>query len=264
MRRIPALPRKCYQKMRLRQWLRGWGPARWNRWPEEAYRKESYRRRLLAVQEHLARCLDVAPHGPLRLISMCAGDGRDVIGVLRSHHRRPDVSAWLVELNRHSAGAGARQAARDGLAATVRFLSEDATAYATYQDIAPADVVLLCGVWGHVPAPERGLLVRAASSLCKPGGMVIWTRGVSRGMTYGKRFVLASRAITTGQWLPIATAAGAVSCPRAAGFSILKLARARERKSCVAPRANVSFPRLRFAFSDCDRCQSPRRGWRRR
>ena len=46
----------------------------------------------------------------------------------------------------------------------------------------PADLVLLCGVWGHVPVSDRKELVRALASICKAGGLVIWTRGVRKGM----------------------------------------------------------------------------------
>jgi hypothetical protein len=147
------------------------------------YHKKRFQQRLLAVQEHLAECIDLAPRGRVRVISMCAGDGRDVIGVLGSHPRQKDVSAWLVESNRQTVADGARQTLSAGLENTVKFLNEDGTVYATYKKIVPADVVLLCGVWGHVPTNERAQLVRAMACLCKPGSAVIWTRGVSKDMT---------------------------------------------------------------------------------
>lgn len=168
--------------MKLRQWIRAWRPDRWRGWPERAYQGGRYQPRLLAVQSHLADCLDRAPRGPVRIISMCAGDGRDVIGVLASHPRRHDAAAWLVELSHRSVAAGNRHKTTVGLDDTVALLHADATAYATYRDIAPADVVLVCGVWGHVPAPERTRLVFGLAALCRPGAAVIWTRGVGRGI----------------------------------------------------------------------------------
>jgi hypothetical protein len=154
----------------------------WNSWPDQAYQSDRYQRRLSAVQEHLAECLDNAPRGSVRVVSICAGDGRDVIGVLGSHRRRQDVAAWLVETSRQSVASGVRQAARAGLENTVHFLNVDATVFETYNNIAPSDILLLCGVWGHVPSGERGQLVRAMTALSKPGGTLIWTRGVSRGL----------------------------------------------------------------------------------
>jgi hypothetical protein len=105
-----------------------------------------------------------------------------VIGVVGSHPRRSDVTAWLVEQNPQSVAAGVCRLADAGLENSVAFLTGDATLYTTYEKIAPADIVLLCGVWGHVPADERTQLVRALACLCKPAGAVIWTRGVAKGM----------------------------------------------------------------------------------
>src|ERR1700741_4271140 len=53
----------------------------------------------------------LAPAGDVRLISLCAGQGRDVIGVLTGHPRRHDVRARLVELDERNV-ALARQAAQ--------------------------------------------------------------------------------------------------------------------------------------------------------
>ncbi len=73
----------------------------------------SLSRRLAVVQRRLRDALDGAPPGPVRLISLCSGQGRDVIEVLADHPRRTDVTARLVE-------AGAR------LVADARDLAEQA------------------------------------------------------------------------------------------------------------------------------------------
>jgi hypothetical protein len=48
------------------------------------------------VQAHLRAEFDRAPAGDVRLISLCAGQGRDMIGVLTGHPRRDDVRAQIV------------------------------------------------------------------------------------------------------------------------------------------------------------------------
>jgi hypothetical protein len=133
------------------------------------------------VQALVAECLDDLAPGPVRLISICAGDGRNVLGTLRTHARRADVSAWLVELDINSVAVGRKQAAALGLAHHVNFVHADATDFATYQMIAPADIVLLAGVWGHVSLDTRKRLVDSLRSLCRTGGTVIWTRGAAKG-----------------------------------------------------------------------------------
>ena len=56
-------------------------------------------RRLATVQGMIGAALDSAPPGPISLISLCAGDGRDVLGVLPGHPRCADVRGRLVELD---------------------------------------------------------------------------------------------------------------------------------------------------------------------
>jgi hypothetical protein len=50
-------------------------------------------RRLRVVQELLDRALDAASPGPVRLLSLCAGQARDVLGVVLGHPRRDNVRA---------------------------------------------------------------------------------------------------------------------------------------------------------------------------
>jgi hypothetical protein len=75
-------------------------------------------RRLVAVQDQIRAALDAAPPGPLRAVSLCAGQGRDLIGALAAHPRRADVAARLVELDPRNAGlarAAAERAALPGV-----------------------------------------------------------------------------------------------------------------------------------------------------
>src|SRR5687767_8302828 len=76
----------------------------WQEWHERYDDpRSSMSRRVAIVQRMLRRALDAAPLGPVSLISMCAGQGRDVIGVLTDHPRAPDVRALLVELDARNA-----------------------------------------------------------------------------------------------------------------------------------------------------------------
>src|ERR1700759_5726019 len=77
------------------------------------------------VQGHLRAELERAPAGDIRLISLCAGQGRDVIGVLTGHPRRDDVRARLVELDERNVSV-ARQAAQAAGLHGVEVLQADA------------------------------------------------------------------------------------------------------------------------------------------
>ena len=131
--------------------------------------------RLRIVQAHLSAALSQAPAGKISLVSLCAGQGRDVIGVLPSHPRREDVRAVLVEADPRNVAA-ARRAAGDGGLSQVEVREADAGPVAGYADALPADVLLLCGIFGNVSGSDIRRTVAAVPALCNPGATVIWTR----------------------------------------------------------------------------------------
>jgi hypothetical protein len=131
--------------------------------------------RLRLVRLRLSEAIDRAPPGPVRLVSLCAGQGRDVIGVLPGHPRRDDVRAVLVEVSPGLAGAARSAATQAGLA-QVEVREADAAAVASFADALPADVLLLCGIFGNVSDEDVQRTVEASAAMCTPGATVIWTR----------------------------------------------------------------------------------------
>jgi hypothetical protein len=131
--------------------------------------------RLRCVQAHLSDAIDRAPAGRISLVSLCAGQGRDVIGVLPDHPRRGDVRAVLVESDERIAGLAREAAAARGLA-PVEVRVADASLVASFADALPADVLLLCGIFGNVSDADIEHTIQAAPALCRPGATVIWTR----------------------------------------------------------------------------------------
>lgn len=160
--------------------------AHWVRW-HAPYEDPSSNlsRRLRTVQGMVGEVLDaIPPPNPesspnpeaFRIVSMCAGQGRDVIDVLASHPRREAVSALLVELH-PALAAFARARARDtGLGQQVQVLEADAGQSRWYVDFVPADLVLVCGVFGNVSGSDISHTIRALPRWCKSGAHVIWTR----------------------------------------------------------------------------------------
>jgi hypothetical protein len=127
------------------------------------------------VAGHLRAELERVPAGEIRLISLCAGQGRDVIGALTGHPRRDDVRARLVELDERNV-AHARQAARAAGLPRVDVVRADAGLTDSYVGAVPAHIVLACGVFGNVTASDIQATVAALPSLCAPGALVVWTR----------------------------------------------------------------------------------------
>jgi hypothetical protein len=131
--------------------------------------------RLRIVQRRLDELLTAAPPGPIRLISMCAGQGRDVLGVVPKHKRRSDVSGVLVELDPVNASGARDSAAREGLS-SLEVLEADASVSDVYAPFVPADIVLACGIFGNITNADLENTVRTLSMLCDQGAAVIWTR----------------------------------------------------------------------------------------
>ncbi|HET6869946.1 MAG TPA: class I SAM-dependent methyltransferase [Solirubrobacteraceae bacterium] len=131
-------------------------------------------RRLRMVQDQLRRSLPVHPRAPVRVISLCAGRGDDLIGVLRDYPHAGLVRARLVELDPRNVDA-MREAAREvGLGLDI--VQGDAAEPSFYEGVAPADVVLLCGVLGNISERDVRFTIASLPQLCRTGGTVIWTR----------------------------------------------------------------------------------------
>jgi hypothetical protein len=128
-------------------------------------------RRLRIVQRRIAQWLDENPERPLRVVSACAGQGRDLLEVLACRTDADRVRAVLVELDPRNAAAAAA-AAPPG----VQVRCADAGDLASYDNAVPADLLLFCGVFGNVSDADVERTVRALPHLAAPGATVIWTR----------------------------------------------------------------------------------------
>jgi hypothetical protein len=134
--------------------------------------------RLRAVQGHIRGELDGRP-GPVRIVSACAGDGRDVLGVLAVRDDAARVSATLVEL--HPGIAAQARGAAAGLPARVEVREGDAGLSDAYAGAVPADLVLLVGIFGNVSDADVARTIAAAPQLCAPGALLLWSRGGHEG-----------------------------------------------------------------------------------
>lgn len=149
----------------------------WRAWHEEYDNPGStLAERLTVVRERIAEALDAAPAGPLRLLSLCAGQGRDVIPVLAGHPRGGDVTARLIELDPELAQAARRAAEAAGLGA-LEVVTGDAGVTSACTGLAPASIVLACGIFGNISEADIRRTIGCCTQLCANGGTVIWTRG---------------------------------------------------------------------------------------
>jgi hypothetical protein len=143
----------------------------WLTWHADYDTDTPLQHRLRAVQRRIRDELDARPAGTIRVVSMCAGEGRDLLEVLADHDRAPDVVGRLVELEPRLA-ARAAATAPPGITVAIA----DAGVTDSYGGAVPADLVLVCGVFGNISDADIEATVRALPAFCAPGATVVWTR----------------------------------------------------------------------------------------
>lgn len=134
--------------------------------------------RLRTVQGYLRQALDRHP-GPIRILSCCSGDGRDVVGVLSQRSDAERVRAVFVEAHPVIADRARRSAAAVGAHVEVR--TADAGVTDTYLGAVPAEVVLLVGIFGNISDTDLARTIAIAPALCRPGATLLWSRARTNG-----------------------------------------------------------------------------------
>jgi len=205
-------------------------------------RGSSLSRRLSVVQQRLDELVS-GEVSVRRILSLCAGDGRDILPVLTRHpdEQRPEVA--LVELDPALAAAAERRAADAGVAATV--VVGDAGLATTWQGTVPVDLLMLCGIFGNISEADIRNTIDAACAMLQPGGSVLWTRGY---------FTHEDLRPQIRQWFSVAgfTESSFDSEPTGYGVGVHRLT----SKTCAATVPARLFSFIRF----CQLCSSLRRG----
>jgi len=160
----------------------------WFEWHERYQTDDVLQQRLEIVRKYISDSLDAAALGTIQVVSACSGDGRDLLGVLATHPRAKDVRARLVELNPQLVERGKEAIAKLGLTEQIEFINGDASLTASFAGAVPADIVIVCGVFGNLP-DEAVLqkLIRNLHYFTKTGGFALWTRGHRDGINYSER-----------------------------------------------------------------------------
>jgi hypothetical protein len=148
----------------------------WDAWHDDyATESSALSRRLRVVQSHLRAELDATAPRPLTVLSSCAGDGRDLLQVLASRPDADRVTAHLLEQDARCVARARAEIDRAGLHNTW-VIHTDATSSDAYRDYVPADIVLVCGIFGNVSDDDVEGLVSSLPQLCRTGALVLWTR----------------------------------------------------------------------------------------
>jgi hypothetical protein len=131
--------------------------------------------RLRLVRTFIRHVLDARNGRPTRVISACAGEGRDIIAATATHPARRSVEALLVEITPAVAATARESARRHGLE---RFtvMEADAGRSDVYASMVPANLLLFCGIFGWISDEDVFRTIAFLPRLAAPGATVIWTR----------------------------------------------------------------------------------------
>jgi ubiquinone/menaquinone biosynthesis C-methylase UbiE len=132
-------------------------------------------RRLQIVQEQITNCLPHNVNEPYQIIDICAGDGRDLIGVLSKHLNLLNIRSFLVEINDEIANH-AKELINTEHIQNIQVVIADAANSSLYKNVIPADLILLCGVFGNISIEDVQNIIENLHMFCKSGTKVIWTR----------------------------------------------------------------------------------------
>ena len=188
----------------------------WAAWHADYDSDTPLRRRLEMVQRHIRTFLTGADTSPVRVVSMCAGEARDLLGALEGVPRR-DIVGRLVELDPQLAATARVRAADLGLDGIEVVVGDAGRAWA-YSGATPADLVLACGVFGNISDADIERTVRALPQLCAPGATVIWTRHRQPpDVTPSIRSWLAEEGFEEIAFEPVPDGPGSVGVARYAG-----------------------------------------------
>ena len=90
------------------------------------------------------------------------------------HPRRADISGRQVELDERNAAVARNLATAAGIEVDV--VTGDAGMSDAYRGATPADLVLVCGVFGNVVDDDIAFTIEQLPQLCAEHATVIWTR----------------------------------------------------------------------------------------
>jgi hypothetical protein len=116
-----------------------------------------------------------AGSGAARVVSVCAGGERDLLDVLERDRSPVEVCGRLVELDPTLVARTRERIAKAGLD-QLEVVCGDAGIGDAYAGAVPADLVLLCGVFGNIADSDIRHTIVALPQLCAYGARIVWTR----------------------------------------------------------------------------------------
>jgi len=131
-----------------------------------------------AVHRHVRAFLDSRiPGAPVRIVSIAAGRGQELLPVVAAHARRADVRARLVERDPNDVADACESIGDLRLDWNVDVVCADPSLTDSYSGAVPADLVLLDGIFAFLGPFEIRHTIELLPELCAERAFVLWNSG---------------------------------------------------------------------------------------
>lgn len=148
----------------------------WHTWNDHYDNADSeLSKRLNKVKEYLKNTL-LNIEIPT-VLNICSGQGKDILESMVELDK--DAEVYLIDTNTNSLNAAINFAKTNNIG-TITFINEDASHTSTYKkyDIPKSNIVLACGLFGHLNQEDSYGLVDFLKTQIKANGTVIWTKNI--------------------------------------------------------------------------------------
>ena len=148
----------------------------WNDWHNHYDDLDSeLSKRLGKVKEHIKNIL-LETENPT-VLNICSGQGKDILESMLELDK--DAEVFLIDTNIDALNSGINFAKKNNIG-TITFINEDASHTSTYKkyDIPKSNIVLACGLFGHLNEDDSYTLVDFLKTQIKINGTVIWTKNI--------------------------------------------------------------------------------------
>lgn len=147
----------------------------WVKWHKHYDTDDSpLNQRLVLVQDAIRQCLPKNPR-IYTIIDICAGDGRDLMEVLDTYKYKDSIQGCLIELDPRLASEAYERTQTTKMPNNLKVIRGDASQTYAYKDTLPADLILVCGVFGNINDNDVVKTIQNLPKFCKQSTQVIWT-----------------------------------------------------------------------------------------
>jgi len=148
----------------------------WLKWHKHYDTDSSLNKRLLLVQDAIRQSLPDNHIASYTILDICAGNGRDLVEVLDTYRYKNVVRGCLIELDPKLTDELLVRVQAANIPQDLKIIQADASQTYTYKNNLPADLILICGVFGNIAEDDIAKTIENLPKLCKQGTRVIWTR----------------------------------------------------------------------------------------